>query len=199
MGVMATAESGLRERGKRRRAERILDSALDLLREDPEQALTIERIAARAEVAPMTVYNLIGGRDQLFSALADRAMRGVDFDAITGSDAQERARRIVAAVVQALRADASVFRALLAGWGVSGRLFQHDPTDTLIACLRQAAEHGDIAAGVDLKVHGEVIATGLVGAIHQWSGGLLSDRAFAARARAVVDVAFASARSGEMR
>jgi AcrR family transcriptional regulator len=193
------AESGLRERGKRRRAERILGSALDLLREDPEQALTIERIAARAEVAPMTVYNLIGGRDQLFAALADRALRGVDFDAITGSDPQERARRIVAAVVRALRADAGVFRALLAGWGASGRMFEHDPTAALIACLRQAAEDGDIPAGVDLKVHGEVIAAGLVGAIHQWSGGLLSDRAFAARARAVVDIVFASARSGPTR
>jgi hypothetical protein len=123
-------------------------------------------------------------------------MQGVDFDAITGSYPQERARRIVAAVVRALRADAGVFRALFGGWGASGRMFEHDPTAALIACLREAAEGGDIPTGVDVKVHGEVIAAGLVGTIQQWSAGLLSDRAFAARARAVVDIAFASARSG---
>ena len=39
---------GLRERGKRRRTERILDAALELLREDPEGNLTVERIADRA-------------------------------------------------------------------------------------------------------------------------------------------------------
>src|SRR4051794_395758 len=102
-------ELGLRERGKRRRTERILDSALELLRAAPEQTLTVERIAERAEVAPMTVYNLVGGRDQMFTALADRALQDLDFGAITGADPQERARRIVAAVVRALRADAAVF------------------------------------------------------------------------------------------
>jgi len=49
---------GLRERGKRRRTERILDAGLDLLREDPQGNLTVERIADRAEVSPMTVFNL---------------------------------------------------------------------------------------------------------------------------------------------
>jgi AcrR family transcriptional regulator len=156
----------------------------------------VERIAERAEVAPMTVYNLVGGRDQLYSALADRALRNVDFTQITGPDPQERARRIVAAAVRVLRADAGVFRALLAGWSQSGRVLEHDPTPALIDCLRQAAAAGDIPPGVDLKQHGEIMAAGLVGTIHEWSAGLLNERAFAARARAVVDIVFASARSG---
>src|SRR3954453_11381622 len=65
---------GLRERGKRRRTERILDAALELLREDPDQHLTVERIAERAEVAPMTVYNLVGTRDEMWRAVGARAL-----------------------------------------------------------------------------------------------------------------------------
>lgn len=190
------APQGLRERGKLRRTERILDAALELLREDPEQNLTVERIAERAEVATMTVYNLVGPRDEMWSALADRALQDLDIDKISADDPQERARRIVDAVVRVLRADAPVFRALLAGWSHSGRVLEHDPTDALVACLQEAADAGQIRRDVNLRLHGEVIAAGLVGTIHQWTAGLLSDRAFAARARAVVDIAFAAARCG---
>jgi AcrR family transcriptional regulator len=186
---------GLRERGKQRRTERILDAALRLLREDPEQNLTIDRIAERAEVAPMTVYNLIGTRDQIWTALVNRALAEIDPTSITAPDPQERARRIVAAYVRVLRADAPVFAALLTGWSNSGRVLEDDPTNALIACLKDAADAGKINADADVRYHGEVLAAGLLGTIHQWTAGLLSDRAFAARARAVVDVVFAAARS----
>src|ERR1700731_1860069 len=105
----ASEPLGLRERGKQRRTDRILDAALQLLREDPEQNLTVDRIAERAEVAPMTIYNLVGARDQIWTALVDRALHGIDPNAITGPDPQERARRIVDAYVRVLRADAPVF------------------------------------------------------------------------------------------
>src|SRR5581483_517922 len=112
----ASKPPGLRERGKQRRSERILDAALQLLREDPGQNLTIDRIAERAEVAPMTVYNLVGTRDQIWTALVHRALQGIDPHSITAADPQERARRIVDAYIRVLRADAAVFTALLSGW-----------------------------------------------------------------------------------
>lgn len=188
---------GLRERGKQRRTERILDAALELLREDPEQNLTVDRIAERAEVAPMTVYNLVGTRDQIWTALVDHALHGIDPQTITGPDAHERARRIVDAYVRVLRADAPVFTALLAGWSHSGRVLEDDPTAALITCLRDAANARLISPDADVTRLGEVLAAGLLGTINQWTAGLLSDRAFASRARAVVDVVFAAARSGD--
>jgi AcrR family transcriptional regulator len=187
---------GLRERGKQRRAERILDAGLELLREDPERALTVERIAERAEVAPMTVYNLVGNRDQMWTALVARALKDIDLTATAAADPQERARRIVDAFVRALRADAPVFTALLSGWSQPGRVLERDPTDALIGCLQEAADAGEIGPEVNVRRYGEVIAAGLVGTIHQWTAGLLSDRAFAARTRAVVDIVFAAARAG---
>jgi AcrR family transcriptional regulator len=186
---------GLRERGKRRRTERILDAALELLREDPEGNLTVERIADRAEVSPMTVFNLVGNREQLWRAMADRALEGLDVQSITADDPQERARRIVDAVVRVLRSDAAVFRALLSGWSNSGHVLAHDPTNALIQCLQDAADAGRIRPDVDLRRHGEVMSAGLIGTIQQWTAGLLGDRAFGTRARAVVDVVFAAAQA----
>jgi AcrR family transcriptional regulator len=78
---------GLRERGKRRRTDRILDAALTLLREDPGQNLTVERIAERAELAPMTVYNLVGTRDQKWTELVDRTARAPLSDPVRWADA----------------------------------------------------------------------------------------------------------------
>jgi AcrR family transcriptional regulator len=186
---------GLRERGKRRRTERILDAALELLREDPEGNVTVERIADRAEVSPMTVFNLVGNREQLWSAMADRALESLDVQSITADDPQERARRIVDAVVRVLRSDAAVFRALLSGWSNGGHVLVHDPTNALIQCLQDAADAGHIRADVNLRRHGEVISAGLIGTIQQWTAGLLGDRAFGNRARAVVDVVFAAAQA----
>jgi len=186
---------GLRERGKRRRTVRILDAGLELLREDPQETLTVERIAARAEVAPMTVFNLVGNREQLWSAMADRALESLDLDSIRAADPRERAHRIVDAVARILRSDAAVFRELLTGWSHSGRVLAHDPTSALIECLQDAARAGHIRADVDLRRYGEVMAAGLVGTIHQWTAGLLSDRAFGIRAHAVVDVVFDAAQA----
>jgi AcrR family transcriptional regulator len=186
---------GLRERGKRRRTERILDAALALLREEPEENLTIERIAARAEVAPMTVFNLVGNRGQLWSAMADRALEGLDIRSIVDDDPRARAHKIVDAVVRTLRSDRAVFRELLSGWSHSGHLLAHDPTNALIECLQDAVEAGQIKPDSNLHRLGDVMAAGLVGTISQWTAGLLSDRAFTNRARAVVDVVFDAAQA----
>ncbi len=191
---VASQTVGLRERGKLRRTERILDAALELLREDPDQNLTVDRISERAEVAPMTVYNLVGNRDEVWRAIADRALKDLDLAAIRADDAHERALKIVDAVVRVLVADAAVFRSLLAGWSNSGRVLEHDPTEALTDCLRDAAARGQLRPDADLRLHGEVLSAGLIGTIHQWTAGLISDRAFRARARAVVDVVFAAAR-----
>ena len=142
----------------------------------------------------MTVYNLVGTRDQIWTALVDRALRDVNPGSITAPDPQERARRIVDAYVRVLRADAPVSTALLSGWSHSGRVLHDDPTGALLECLKDAARTGQISHTANVRRHAEVLAAGLLGTIHQWTAGVISDRAFAARARAVVDVVFAAAR-----
>lgn len=185
---------GLRELNKRRRTDRILAAALELLREDPDQNVSVERIAEHAHVAPMTVFNLVGTRDEVWRAVADQALGALDLDAITGSDPRERARHVVDAVVSVLTEDAPVFRALLSRWVQGGGLvLEHDPTRVLTDCVSEASAAGLISPSADPRQYAEIIATGLLGAIHLWTAGLLDERAFHARAAHIVDAAFTAA------
>jgi AcrR family transcriptional regulator len=87
--------AGLREKHKDQRRRAILESAMSLLREKGLDGLSIPEIAARADVSPATVYNLVGGQNALAGAVmavvADtieighaRAMSGDPLEACLG-------------------------------------------------------------------------------------------------------------------
>ena len=72
----------LREQGKERRRQRILDAVVDLLQADGMTALSTARIAEAAEVSVATLYNLIGSVDEILDALMERQVR--EFEASRG-------------------------------------------------------------------------------------------------------------------
>jgi AcrR family transcriptional regulator len=191
------AREGLRERSKKRRVEAILAAARELLREQSGSGpnLTVDRIAERAEVAPATVFNLVGTREQIWAALADQALGDLDLGSLgPADDPHQRARAVVDSVTRIMCADALVFRALFSGWTRSGlALAAHDPTNELVACLEDAAKRGMIAPDLKLRRLGELVSSGLIGIMHQWAAGLMSDHGLRTRARDLVDVAFAAA------
>src|SRR5262245_41861183 len=190
---LAVAENG-RERGKRLRSQRIISAARDLIHEQPDESPTIPDVAARAGVAPMTIFNLIGTRDDLWAALADESLAGWLGVALDVADPHERACKIVDEVMRIISAEAPVWRALISGWRDSGRVLEREPSKALVECLRQAADEGRIAAGVDVRRLGAMIFSGLVGIVHQWAAGLIGDRAMRRRAHDLVDIAFAAGR-----
>jgi len=192
--VPTTQAEGLRERGKRRRVERILDAASELLRERPDEALTVDRIAERAEVAPATVFNLVGPREQIWAALADRVFGDLDAQPVPADDPQGRARAVVDGVMRRITADPAVVRALLAGWSQSGRVLHRDPTDIVLECLEAAERDGTVEPGTDLRRLAQLVGAGLNGAVHQWAAGVISDRQLRARGVDLVDLAFVAAR-----
>jgi len=155
-----------------------------LLREAPTQELTVERIAARAELAPQTVYNLVGRREHIWSALADDALDGLDLPRFaTIAEPQVRGTAIVSAVIDMVCADAPVFRHLLAHWAQSALFIDHDPTAALTECFAQAGEpHPRRTA--------ELVGAGLIGILHQWAAGLISDDGARERGRDLVSLAF---------
>jgi AcrR family transcriptional regulator len=67
-------ESSLRERQKAKRAEAILAAAGEEFRRRGLEAARIEDIAARAEVAPATVYNYFADKDGVLVALFARRL-----------------------------------------------------------------------------------------------------------------------------
>src|SRR5271170_2013083 len=97
MSVSAPA-TGLRERHKQQRRERILEAIRKLLRECPDEAPTVERIAELADLSPATVFNLVGPRERQWAALSDELLRELDAClalATEEEDPREQARGIV--------------------------------------------------------------------------------------------------------
>lgn len=192
--VQPTPTENGHARGKRLRTQRIVSAARDLLHEDPDASPTIPEVAARAGVSPMTVFNLIGTRDDLWAALANESLAGWQDTVKDMPDPKQRAFRIVQEVVGVICAEAPVWRALISGWKDSGRVLQREPSKAIIDALQQAADEGILAADADTRKLGAMVFSGLVGIVHQWAAGLLSDRALQRRARDLVDIAFAAGR-----
>jgi AcrR family transcriptional regulator len=181
---------GLRERGKQRRVQRILDAGLQLLRENPEAALTVDQ---RAEVAPATIFNLIGARERIWTALAQHAIAGMQFDPSKHADPQDRARGLIDPIIKVAVADASVFRTLWSDWAQSAKVFDQDLVDGISACLRDAG-----FATLDVHRMAALVVAGLNGLCHQWAAGMITDNQLRSRSGDFIDVAFVAARGADM-
>jgi AcrR family transcriptional regulator len=178
--------TGLRERNKEKRREAILDATLALLRTEPLGAVTTERVAALAEVAPATVYNLVGPRDQLLGALVQRVLDGlVDtlqrLDPAVEADPIGAARIIVEQSARAFIADAAAFRQIL---GVVPEVVSvrdesaFDPAQLQVAALRHARDVGVLRREFDPRALGRQVYLSYVGAMFSWARGALDDDGF---------------------
>jgi len=90
----------------RRNAQRILDSAAELLASDP--LISLDRIAAHAQISRTTLYHHFPGRDDLLNALTDRSVSEV-------CSALQSARPTEGTATEAMR------RSLTSAWQVVGR------------------------------------------------------------------------------
>ena len=176
--------TGLRERNKAKRREAIVDSALALLRRHPLHEVSIERIAAGAEVSPATVYNLIGSREQLLISCVDRVLdRLVDELVALGPDTDpiERARLIVGRTAEAFIADREAYRQILGVVGDvtrSGSTLAMDPAQLQVAAMRDAQQRKLLRPDVDPAAVGRQVYLSYNGAMFAWAGGALSDDGF---------------------
>lgn len=180
------AETGW-DRGKRERRKRILRAARELVREDPA-GFTTQALASRAGVSPATVFNLVGTREEIWAALGDEVLGGMDFAAHRSAVPLDRARGIVDVVVDAIEEDPIVVRALILAWSESGTVIQQDPTYAFIRALEEAAEESERPAPALAARLGELLSTGLVGGVHQWAAGLVDAAQLRARLHLLVEV-----------
>ena len=189
--------SGLRERHKRERRERILGAIRKLLREHPDETPTVERIAALADLSPASVFNLVGPREQQWAALCDSLLG--ELDACLGfaveGDPREQARRIVDETVQLFIADAAVYKHLVNSWEGSGALLQENPIPRLRDALRRGQTAGMLRPDLHVEALVGHIATASGGALRHWAAGQISDAAFRVRVRFAIDVVFAAGAS----
>ncbi|MGR8007568.1 TetR/AcrR family transcriptional regulator [Streptomyces hypolithicus] len=188
---MQPAEGGLREQHKAQRRIRILEATRELLRDSPESVISTERIAERAEVAPATVYNLIGPRDKIWEALAAGFMDELErrLESLGAGDPRE----VVRSTVQLFVADPVVSRRMVREWEESGLVLDRSPLTQLRQAMADARTQGLLRADIDTDALAAVVGTSCVGALHQWVAALLDDDRFLARALFALDVALAAA------
>ncbi len=186
--------TGLRERHKQQRRERILEAIRELLRDSPEEAPTVERIAELADLSPATVFNLVGPRERQWEALGEELLRELEacLALAVDEDPREQARRIVSETAELLIGDAAVFRHLVNSWGRSSALLQENPIPRLRATLRRGQATGMLRPDLHIEALVGHIATAAGGALRQWAAGQISDTAFRKRVRFAVDVVFAA-------
>jgi AcrR family transcriptional regulator len=181
----ATAPSpSLRERNKVKRRNAILDATLELLRTFPLAEVSIERIAAQAEVAPATVYNLVGSRGELLLASVDRVVEQVVEALVRIDPADDPIAAAIAVVEQsseAFIADGHAFRQIVGSLrdvAGTGSVLAIDPAQLQIAAMRAAQQHGIVRSDIDPAAAGRQIYLSYNGALFAWAALRLTDDGF---------------------
>lgn len=179
-----TPPPGLRERNKAKRRNAILDATLELLRSLPLAEVSIERIAAVAEVAPATVYNLVGSREELLLACVDRVVEQL-VDALVQIDPTDDPIAAATAVVEqsseAFIADGHAFRQIIGALRDvtgTGSALAIDPAQLQVAAMRAAQHRGLLRADIDPAAVGRQIYLSYNGALFAWAAQRLTDDGF---------------------
>lgn len=106
---------GIRERGMAERRTRILDAAADLIRGGDVSQLTMRALSDTAGVSVPTVYNLVGGRDDVLVALLERQGAIVEAElAVLEGDPIDRCFTIVEHCIARATGPSGILRSVLA-------------------------------------------------------------------------------------
>ncbi|MDA3000620.1 MAG: TetR/AcrR family transcriptional regulator [Actinomycetota bacterium] len=186
--VRTEAIPGRHDANKARRRTAILDGTLTLLRATPIEKVSIEAIAAEAGVAPATVYNLVGSRDQLLIACVDRVVDSlVDslIEAPANADPLAAAVTIVEKSCDAFISDGEAFRQIVGavnGISRAGRSLSVDPAQLQVSAMRAAKEVGLLVDDADPVAMGRQVFLSYNGALFAWAARQLTDEGFRAAA-----------------
>lgn len=179
---------GRHDANKARRRTAILDGTLTLLRATPIEKVSIEAIAAEAGVAPATVYNLVGSRDQLLVACVDRVVDSlIDslIEAPVDADPLAAAVMIVEKSCDAFIVDGDAFRQIVGavnGISRAGRSLAVDPAHLQVTAMRAALESGLLRDDANPVAMGRQVFLSYNGALFAWAARQLTDEGFRAAA-----------------
>lgn len=178
---VSSSAPGLRERNKAKRRGAILDSTLELLGSLSLAEMSVERIAAGADVAPATVYNLIGSKERLLLACVERVVDGL-VEGLVAVDPTVDPIAAATAVVEmsndAFIANGEAFRQIIGAvtgfTGADSRL-RADPAQLQIAAMRAAQQRGLLRDDIDAAALGRQVYVSYNGALTAWARRRLTD------------------------
>jgi AcrR family transcriptional regulator len=184
--TMSPTLNGLRERAKADRRQRILDAVLAILCEEGLPALSTARISARAGVSVATLYNLIGGVEQIVDRLVEQLFAGmeqamlepvpIDSPAPEFEAYVEATWRYLAAREEQLRAaQRAVFqRALAIGASNPVMRVAARSIGRLAGAVRALQREGRLSTDADARLLAEQMVSCQSMQLENWSVGLLS-------------------------
>lgn len=197
------SDEPLRERGKARRTARIVHAAAELWRAHGMENVSLNQIAAEAEVAPQTVYNLIGGLDALGFAVLKVALAEMDAaSARTTTTGVEFALEVARTSVEVWTGDARLYRQVLVRIPqvlFNGVHLGRDTADTTILAIKQAHEAREIIPQADPERLGRAIYVSYLGALYDWACGDSDDEEFFRAAQVAVLAPVAACASEALR
>lgn len=182
---------------KAKRRDAILDATVALFGEHAAHDVTTDQIAKVAGVAPATVYNLVGTRDDVARAVVSRVLSELaeSLSDLDPTDPIAAAQLVVDQTVRRFVADSRAFRQIvrLAPQPSSDRDDLVDPSSFQVAAMRRAQTMGIVRADVDPDALGRQIYLSYSGAMNLWSTGRLDDEGFAVAAQHGLFTALAAA------
>jgi AcrR family transcriptional regulator len=191
MPSSASQSTSLVEEQKLERRARILDSTRSLIRSDPTHSPSAADIARHAGVAPATVYNLVGTRDDLWTAIINDLFDRLD-TIPHRDDPVEEIIGLVDDTVDHFCADSIVHRHVLATWAIVGNPFERNPIHRYRDALRACVDAGVLEPDGPISAIQTSIASGFIGALHHWTSSVIDDDTFKRTARNNAYVALAS-------
>jgi AcrR family transcriptional regulator len=167
---------GLRQLHKGERRDQIIRAARGLLIEGGVGALTMRAVAERAQLSVPTVYNLVGGRDEVLAALMEAGGDLLD-DLLVGSEGGDPVDRLVStseALATIVAPNIGVVAAVAAS-GLAGRpgegtifgRFEHLAHEALVV----ARADGIVVRQADPEVLTERLVALAAGAVLAWASG----------------------------
>ncbi|HYV59885.1 MAG TPA: TetR/AcrR family transcriptional regulator [Acidimicrobiia bacterium] len=184
-----THEQGRREQGKARRRRRILDAAAGLVETDGLDGVTMRRLSDAAGVSYATVYNLVGAKEDVLVAVLRAGLEdlGAQLAAVDSPDPLDRARAVVAGVVDHFVARPALYRALVQAVhdpaaGARGLPIRRRTIAVYEASIRDAIDAGLLRDDLDAHVLGVHITLAVNGVIRRWAAGEIDATGFRAEA-----------------
>jgi AcrR family transcriptional regulator len=189
-------EQGRREQGKERRRRRIVDAAAHLIESDGLDGVTMRRLSEAAGVSYATVYNLVGAKEDVLVAVLRAGLEDLSAElaAVDSTEPLDRARAVVAGVVDHFVARPALYRALVQSVhdpaaGARGLPIRRRTIALYEASIRGAIEQGSLRDDLDAHVLAVHVTLAVNGVIRRWAAGEIGAAGFRAEADYALRVA----------
>lgn len=176
----------LRERGKQRRKQRIIDAAGQILQQSGLEALTTAKLARRAEVSVATLYNLIGSIDHILDLLIAELSDGFEqtlAQSAVATDPAERLSQYIDATYDFCAVDSAKRQAILraiiqsnvnAGMSHATFLTAGAHQHALLSIVRDMQREKLLQSSIDPSVFSEQLQVTLVVLTQNWAANVIS-------------------------